>query len=208
MRSEEVTTTATENPAATSRARAHAGKPSRLGLRLERRIDGQLWARTGDREVRVKVRRCFPWTEPGRFVSLRDRRHEEVALVRDPGELDARSRAALEDALAAAGFVLEVTRIHAVEEEVEIRNWRVETRQGPRSFQTKRDDWPPQSVGLELPDPGRCRRPLPCARYLRAGPRQPGVAVGVRGVATGVTAGSRGRAWSPCGVGPSAAQGR
>ena len=142
MRSEEVTTTATENPAATSRARAHAGKPSRLGLRLERRIDGQLWARTGDREVRVKVRRCFPWTEPGRFVSLRDRRHEEIALVRDPGELDARSRAALEDALAAAGFVLEVTRIHAVEEEVEIRNWRVETHQGPRSFQTRRDDWP------------------------------------------------------------------
>ena len=62
--------------------------------------------------------------------------------MRDPGELDARSRAALEDALAAAGFVLEVTRIHAVEEEVEIRYWRVDTRQGPRSFQTRCDDWP------------------------------------------------------------------
>ena len=43
MRSEEVTTTesmtmtATENPVAMSRA-----------LRLERRMDGQLWARTGD----------------------------------------------------------------------------------------------------------------------------------------------------------------
>ena len=34
------------------------------------------------------------------------------------------------------------TRIHAVEDEVEIRYWRVETRQGPRSFQTRRDDWP------------------------------------------------------------------
>ena len=35
-----------------------------------------------------------------------------------------------------------MTRIHAVEDEVEIRYWRVETRQGPRSFQTRRDDWP------------------------------------------------------------------
>ena len=113
-------------------------------VKLEQRVDGQLWARAGGREVRVKVRRCFPWTEPGRFVSLRDADGEEVALVRDAGELDARSRTALEDALAEAGFVLEVTRIHAVEEEIEIRYWQVETRQGPRSFQTRRDDWPRQ----------------------------------------------------------------
>ena len=113
-------------------------------VKLERRIDGQLWARIGSRDVQVKVRRCFPWTEPSRFVSLRAADGEEVALVRDAGELDAKSRAALEDALAEAGFVLEVTRIHAVEEEVEIRYWQVETRQGPRSFQTRRDDWPRQ----------------------------------------------------------------
>lgn len=119
-----------------------AGRKARQVVELERRIDGQLWAQTGDREVPVKVHRCFPWSEPGRFVSLRDAEEEEVALVRDPGELDARSRAALEDALAEAGFVLQVTRIHAVEDEVEIRVWRVETRQGPRSFQTRRDDWP------------------------------------------------------------------
>jgi hypothetical protein len=29
-----------------------------------------------------------------------------------------------------------------VEEEVEIRVWRVRTRQGARRFQTRRDDWP------------------------------------------------------------------
>lgn len=97
-------------------------------LRLERHIDGQLWARTPDREVRVKVHRCFHWSEPGRFVSLRDAEEDEVALVRDLRKLDPGSRAALEDALAAAGFVLEVTRIQVVEDEVEIRYWRVETR--------------------------------------------------------------------------------
>jgi hypothetical protein len=75
-------------------------------------------------------------------LSLRDSDEEEFALVRDPAELDPRSRAALERALAVAGFVFEVTRVLEIEEEVEIRRWRVETQQGPRTFQTRLDDWP------------------------------------------------------------------
>ena len=62
--------------------------------------------------------------------------------MRDPAELEAESRSALERALADAGFLLEVTQVLEVEEEVEIRHWRVITRQGPRSFQTRLDDWP------------------------------------------------------------------
>jgi hypothetical protein len=33
-----------------------------------------------------------------------------------------------------AGFVLEVTQVHSIEEEIEIRDWKVETLQGPRTF--------------------------------------------------------------------------
>jgi hypothetical protein len=101
-----------------------------------------LWAVLGDDARPVAVRRCFPWSEPGRFISLRDVHNREVALVRDPAELESGSRLALEQALAAAGFVLEVTRLLKVEEEIEIRRWEVETRQGPRTFQTRLDDWP------------------------------------------------------------------
>lgn len=111
-------------------------------LTLERRADGQLWVVRGDAERAVRVRRCFPWSEPGRWLSLRDEDEEEVVLVRDPGDLDPASRAALEEALALAGFVFEVTRVLEIEEEVEIRRWRVATRQGARSFQTRLDDWP------------------------------------------------------------------
>lgn len=111
-------------------------------LTLERRSDGLLWAVRGEEERVVRVRRCFPWSEPGRWLSLRDEDEEEVALVQDPGELDAASRVALEEALALAGFVFDVTRVLAIEEEVEIRHWRVETRQGTRSFQTRLEDWP------------------------------------------------------------------
>ena len=111
-------------------------------LTLEWRADGSLWALRGTLERAVSVRRCFPWSEPTRHLSLRDSDEEEFALVKDPAELDPRSRAALETALAVAGFVFEVTHVLEIEEEVEIRHWRVETRQGPRTFQTRLDDWP------------------------------------------------------------------
>src|SRR5881296_540570 len=121
---------------------AEEGRASAGELTLERRADGKLWALLGDAERVVWVRRCFPWSEPGRFVSLRDEDDNELALVSDPAELDRASRRVLEEAMAAAGFLFEVTRVMAIEEEVEIRHWRVETRQGTRSFQTRLDAWP------------------------------------------------------------------
>ena len=111
-------------------------------LILERRADGRVWAVRDGAERAVWVRRCFPWSEPGRFLSLRDDDEEEFALVRDVAELAPASRQVLEEALVAAGFVFEVTRVVAIEEEIEIRHWQVETRQGPRTFQTRLDDWP------------------------------------------------------------------
>lgn len=111
-------------------------------LQLERRTDGQLWATRGAEQVAVRVRRAFPWSEPGRFVSLRDQGDREFALVADPATLDTASRRALEAALDAAGFVFVVTAVQRIEEEVEIRTWHVVTRQGTRTLQTRLDEWP------------------------------------------------------------------
>ena len=113
-------------------------------LALELRVDGRLHASKDGREAPVNVRQSFPWSEPARYLSLRDEDEEEFALVASPSDLDDTSRRALEQALVIAGFVLDITRVHALEEEVEVRNWKVETRQGPRTFQTKLDDWPRQ----------------------------------------------------------------
>lgn len=134
-------------------------------LVLERRADGQLWAVRNGAARAVHVRRCFPWTEPGRFVSLRDDEEEEVALVHDPAELDPASRRALEDALAQAGFVFTVMRVLEIDEEVEIRRWRVETRTGTRTFQTRLDDWP-----RTLPQGGLLIRDVAGDLYLLARP--------------------------------------
>jgi hypothetical protein len=119
----------------------------RSPLRLERRVDGQLWASVDGESSPVKVRRCFPWSKPDELISLRTEDDDEFALVGRPGELDERSRDALETALGEAGFVLEILQIMSCEEEIEIRTWRVRTRQGARSFQTRRDDWPRELPG-------------------------------------------------------------
>ena len=134
-------------------------------LTLERRTDGRLWAARGGRARPVGVRRCFPWSEPARFISLRDDDEEEFAVVSDPAELDARSRLALEEALVQAGFVFAITRVLAIDEEVEIRHWRVETRQGSRAFQTRLDDWP-----RALPLGGLLIRDVAGDLYLLADP--------------------------------------
>ena len=117
------------------------------GLTLRLRGDGRLLAGRNGTDVPVSVRQSFPWSEPARFLSLRDEDEKEFALVRDVTELEPASRRVLEEALVVAGFVLEVTRILALDEEIEVRSWKVETRQGPRIFQTRLDDWPRQMPG-------------------------------------------------------------
>jgi hypothetical protein len=118
-------------------------------LRLELRADGRLWAHVRERVAAVKLRRCFPWTAPNRYISLQTEDNEELALVADPIELDAASRQALSRALADVGFVLQILRIHELEEEFELRCFDVDTPQGRRTFQTALDAWP-----RETPDGG------------------------------------------------------
>ena len=134
-------------------------------LLLERRGDGQLWAVLNGASRLVRVHRCFPWSEPDQFLSLRDQENQEVALVTHLGELGEESREALVASLLEAGFVLRVTSIIEVDEEIEIRSWKVETEQGPRSFQTKLDDWP-----WEVPGGGIVIRDVAGDLYFVADP--------------------------------------
>jgi len=129
--------------------------------------DGRLVVMVDGAPVPVRLRQCFPWSEPGLHLSLRDDAEREVAIVDDPAELDTESRVALEQALAEAGFVLEVTRVLDIDEEVEIRQWTVETRQGHRSFQTHLDDWP-----RALPNGGILIRDVAGDLYRLAAPAQ------------------------------------
>jgi hypothetical protein len=139
------------------------GVPPHVTLRTA--PDGRLLIVNHETCEAVRLRQCFPWSEPHRHVSLRNEDDEEVALVDDPATLDAESRQAFEQALAEAGFVLEVTRVVNIEEEVEIRQWTVETRHGTRAFQTHLDDWP-----RELPAGGLLIRDVAGDLYHLANP--------------------------------------
>ncbi|MEX2282190.1 MAG: DUF1854 domain-containing protein, partial [Gemmatimonadota bacterium] len=132
-----------------------------------RALDGQLWAQLGNERCVVRVQRCFPWSEPGHFISLRDDDDREFALVADPGMLDVHGRAVLQAALSEAGFIFDVIAVLEIEEEIELRNWLVRTQQGARRFQTRLDDWP-----RKLPDGGVLIRDVAGDFYRVADPGQ------------------------------------
>jgi hypothetical protein len=95
----------------------------------------------------VQARPCFPWSEPSKYITIRDFENRELQLVEDPATLDENSRVALESGLAASGFVFRLQQIASVEVEFEIRNWTVTTEQGERIFQTQLDEWPRSMPG-------------------------------------------------------------
>ena len=165
----------------TARKDAVVGNPRQV-VELERRIDGQLWARTGGREVRVQVHRCFPWSAPGRFVSLRDAEKEEVALVRGRGrtrrEIAHGPRGCARPGRFRAGGDAHQRRGGGS------RDPGPAGRDPPGTplLPDKARRLAARSVEFGLPDPRRFRRSLPCARRGRAGQREPEMVVGVRGV--------------------------
>jgi hypothetical protein len=103
---------------------------------------GQLLLHSIKGSIPVRPVACFPWSEPNNYISLRNEAGMEVGFIHSTAELDGSSRTALETTLRQTRFVFEVTGIEKVEDELELRTWSVRTRQGPRSFQTKLEDWP------------------------------------------------------------------
>jgi hypothetical protein len=111
-------------------------------LRVTRAEDGRYRAAWAGHVCIVRVCTCFPWTAPGTFVSLRDENDKEVALIPSLDEVDAESRAVLGRALREAAFAFEITHVAVMRKEFEIRQWEVTCAEGPRTFQTKIDDYP------------------------------------------------------------------
>lgn len=123
--------------------------------------DGLLQLRSGGKTYKVKVQRCFPWSEPLQFLSLRDMENQERLLIKELGELNEASQLVVMQAIAESQFCFSITEIVGIEEEYEMRTWQVMTEQGPRRFQTKLDDWP-----RHVPGGGRIIRDVHGDLYL------------------------------------------
>lgn len=125
-------------------------------LIVRRDRDGRLVLIREGISTHVTVRPCFPWTRPRGLLSLRNSDNEELALVESLEALDTESRTAVEAALAEARFTFNVTTVHAIDRDFELRVWKVETAQGKRTFLTEFDEFPfpMENGGLRVRDLG------------------------------------------------------
>lgn len=112
--------------------------------RLERNGLGQLVAHlegTAEPVTDVVAARCFPWTLPETYVSLRTREGKEIALLKTLAELDEASRAVLEAELHDKVFNPKIKRITAHARDFGITSITAETDRGTATFEIRtRDD--------------------------------------------------------------------
>ncbi|MDF3130369.1 DUF1854 domain-containing protein [Kiritimatiellaeota bacterium B1221] len=104
--------------------------------------NGQLALQTDDGPEAVTLSPCFPWTAPGKFLSLRNAEGKELCFLESPDELDEASRCLLNKELSQSTATFQIESIQSVKKEIELRCWEVTTSRGTRSFQTELDEWP------------------------------------------------------------------
>ena len=88
----------------------------------------------------VAARRCFPLTDPARFIALVDPRGRELCCLDSASLLPADSRQALEQSLAANELLPRVEHIEAVLEAATQSTWSVVTDRGARDFIVEQED--------------------------------------------------------------------
>jgi Domain of unknown function (DUF1854) len=85
----------------------------------------------------VRVRRAFPWSEPGRYISLRDSEGKELILIEDLAVIDPHQRQLIESALAATSFIPRIVAVREVDVRFGHQQWRVVTDRGPIDFRVQ-----------------------------------------------------------------------
>ena len=91
----------------------------------------------GTEYAKVRAMRAFPLSAQDRYIVLRDEEGKEIAMIKDPGELDAKSRHALEVELGKSYFVPQITSINKIDEDFGVPKWDVETDRGHRRFELR-----------------------------------------------------------------------
>ena len=105
---------------------------------------GQLVADVEGRDGPIedaRIARCFPWTLPSHYVSLRDKDGKEVVLLKTLDELDAASRQVVEQELREKVFNPRITRVVDYRNEFGVVSITAQTDRGEVTFQIRsRDD--------------------------------------------------------------------
>ena len=110
---------------------------------MDERCRLRLAVRDRDSEEPVRdahVARCFPWSLPDRYLSIRDKDGNELHLFGSIDEVPEASRQVVMEELAAQEFVPRILRVHEIDDSFDIIIWKADTDCGPVEFQVKHDE--------------------------------------------------------------------
>jgi hypothetical protein len=85
----------------------------------------------------VRIRRSFPWSRPGRFISVRNAEGKELMLIDDVNALGPIERGVIEESLRASVLIPKITRIDHVDVRFGFQQWNVQTDRGPIEFRVQ-----------------------------------------------------------------------
>jgi len=90
----------------------------------------------GVKYPRVAVHRCFPFSDPDRYISIREPEGDgkEIGLIEDMSALAPETRAMLEEQMALRYFSPKIRRVYDIREEYGYSYWDVETDRGACRF--------------------------------------------------------------------------
>jgi len=86
----------------------------------------------------VFVEPCFPVTERGMHLLLKDADGAEIGMIEDVHKLDKASRNAVEAELNEQHFIPTIIRVRDISDELHIPVWQVDTDHGERRLELKR----------------------------------------------------------------------
>ena len=99
------------------------------GLRLTLKDDKSV--------LRIKARRCFPYSMPDRLISLRDGSDGEIGIIANLCDLPKDYRRWIEDDLEMRYYVPQVKSIKTIRQRFGGIEWHVDTDRGPKRLITK-----------------------------------------------------------------------
>ena len=85
----------------------------------------------------VRLRRAFPWSKPGGFVSIRDAEGKELMLIDGLDQLDPGRRKTIDDWLANSSFVPRIVSVEDVDVRFGYQQWKVQTDRGAIEFRVQ-----------------------------------------------------------------------
>ncbi len=104
--------------------------------------DKKLFWLSDENWTSVEIKACFPNSHPNKYLSVRNDKGVELALIEKLEDLSVEARSIVHDYLKFKSFVFEIIGIYKIEEDFGLRSFEVKTKSGDRCFQMALDDWP------------------------------------------------------------------